>query len=56
MDFAARRNSLEQPATPDQLLQSWHDGRIKQLVISRTLQAVDVFRGCSPRAVICRFR
>jgi len=39
VDFAARRNSLEQPATPDQLLQSWHDGRIKQLVISRTLQA-----------------
>ena len=39
VDFAARRSSLTQAATPDQLLQSWHDGRIKQLVISRTLQA-----------------
>lgn len=38
VDFAARQRSLDGSASFDQLLQSWHDGRIKQCVISRTLQ------------------
>ena len=38
VDFAARQASLDPGASPEQLLQDWHDGRIKQLVISRTLQ------------------
>lgn len=38
VDFTARRASLDDQARPDQLLGSWHDGRIKQLLINRTLQ------------------
>ncbi len=38
VDFTARQASLESTAVADQLLQSWHDGRIKQALISRTLQ------------------
>jgi len=45
VDFAARRASLDSDAHPDQLLVSWHDGRIKQWLINRTLQ----LRRCYPR-------
>ncbi len=37
-DFTARQHSLASAASLDELLQSWHDGRIKQAVIRRTLQ------------------
>ncbi|WP_312442334.1 malto-oligosyltrehalose synthase [Stutzerimonas kunmingensis] len=38
VDFTARQHSLASAASLDELLQSWHDGRIKQAVIRRTLQ------------------
>ena len=38
VDFTARQHSLASAASFDELLQSWHDGRIKQAVIRRTLQ------------------
>jgi len=38
VDFAARQHSLSSAGPLDELLQSWHDGRIKQAVIRRTLQ------------------
>lgn len=37
VDFAQRQHSLEQPNDPAELLQQWHDGRIKQWLIARTL-------------------
>ncbi|WP_106478814.1 malto-oligosyltrehalose synthase [Phytohalomonas tamaricis] len=37
VDFDARRAALADTATPAELLESWHDGRIKQAVIARTL-------------------
>ncbi|CEG51669.1 malto-oligosyltrehalose synthase [Stutzerimonas xanthomarina] len=38
VDFTTRQHSLASAASLDELLQSWHDGRIKQAVIRRTLQ------------------
>ncbi|MBK3867320.1 malto-oligosyltrehalose synthase [Pseudomonas stutzeri] len=38
VDFGARRASLELDVPLEQLLQSWHNGHIKQFVVSRTLQ------------------
>jgi (1->4)-alpha-D-glucan 1-alpha-D-glucosylmutase len=37
VDFALRRQALEQRVDPGALLASWRDGRIKQHVIARTL-------------------
>jgi (1->4)-alpha-D-glucan 1-alpha-D-glucosylmutase len=37
VDFALRRDALQQRADPAALLASWRDGRIKQHVIARTL-------------------
>ncbi|MCW3148104.1 malto-oligosyltrehalose synthase [Stutzerimonas stutzeri] len=37
VDFAARQAGFDPHATPAQLLADWHDGRIKQWLIARTL-------------------
>ncbi|KAB0495082.1 malto-oligosyltrehalose synthase [Pseudomonas vancouverensis] len=38
VDFSMRQQTLEQAIDPSTLLASWHDGRIKQALIARTLQ------------------
>jgi (1->4)-alpha-D-glucan 1-alpha-D-glucosylmutase len=37
VDYAARRAALEEGASPESLLAHWRDGRIKQMVVARTL-------------------
>ncbi|GAB3378962.1 malto-oligosyltrehalose synthase [Azotobacter armeniacus] len=37
VDFASRRQALQQPAAAAELLEQWRDGRIKQVLIARTL-------------------
>lgn len=48
VDFAQRQHSLNSSADPAELLRHWRDGRIKQWLISRTLQTrqrlPDLFR------------
>jgi (1->4)-alpha-D-glucan 1-alpha-D-glucosylmutase len=39
VDYLARQQALQQPATAAQLLDRWRDGHIKQALISRTLNA-----------------
>ncbi|MBD8682638.1 malto-oligosyltrehalose synthase [Pseudomonas sp. CFBP 13719] len=39
VDYAARERSLDARPAVSELLQNWHDGRIKQAMIQRTLQA-----------------
>jgi (1->4)-alpha-D-glucan 1-alpha-D-glucosylmutase len=37
VDYAAREAALEAGETPARLLQQWHDGRVKQAIITRLL-------------------
>jgi len=38
VDWSARRDALEAERGPAELLESWHDGRVKQAVLFRALQ------------------
>lgn len=37
VDYAARADALKQTSTPDELLRSWQDGRVKQALIHQVL-------------------
>jgi (1->4)-alpha-D-glucan 1-alpha-D-glucosylmutase len=37
VDFLARREAMQAPGTPAQLVSTWRDGRVKQALIARTL-------------------
>jgi (1->4)-alpha-D-glucan 1-alpha-D-glucosylmutase len=37
VDFLARREAMQAPGTPAQLVSTWRDGRVKQALITRTL-------------------
>ena len=48
VDYPARAAALDENNTPSELVEHWHDGRIKQALIARTLRLraenVDLFR------------
>jgi len=48
VDFAARRLALERPDNPCEFIAGWQDGRIKQYLISLTLETRALCRALSP--------